>query len=67
MAKKKKICPFLSFGAKEGMKECQKDGCELWVYEVQLKGTVGCAFRALAARLNTIEEHLGAMSVKSTF
>jgi hypothetical protein len=63
----KKICPFLSFAARDGMKECQKDGCELWLYEAHLKGTVGCTFRALAARLNTIEEHLGAMAMKSTF
>jgi hypothetical protein len=63
----KKMCPFLSFAAKEGTKDCLKNGCELWVFEPHLKGTVGCTFRALAARLNIIEEHLGTIAVKAKY
>lgn len=63
----KKTCPFLSFVAKDGTKDCLKNGCELWVIEASLKGTVGCSFRALAARLNIIEEHLGTIAAKAKY
>jgi hypothetical protein len=63
----KKICPFLSFMAKEGTKDCLKNGCELWVFEANLKGTVGCSFRAMASRLNIIEERLGTMAMKAKY
>jgi len=63
----KKICPFLSLAAKEGTQNCLKNGCELWVFEPSLKGTVGCSFRAMATRLNIIDEHLNTMAMKAKY
>ena len=63
----KKICPFLSLMAKEGTQNCLKNGCELWVFEPSLKGTVGCSFRALAARLSIVDERLSTIAMKTKY
>jgi hypothetical protein len=63
----KKICPFLSLVAKEGAKNCLKNGCELWVFEPSLKGTVGCSLRAMAVRLSMIDDRLSTMAMKAKY
>jgi len=63
----KKICPFLSLMAKEGTQNCLKNGCELWVFEPSLKGTVGCSFRALAARLSIVDDRLSTIAMKTKY